>query len=147
MQSGRSSSKLLREEVISVLQTIDVTLSDFQLNSIMSELFHDSDGYISVKDATMVSAHLLQVFLAEEEGERVESEASARAEEIVKKNQAEVHRIVAYFVNGFPQGLNMSNSWHYTIAPSRMKTSTTLTTTTRSHAQSSSCNPCAGLAS
>jgi len=95
-----STGKLEKNDIQSVLQQIDVALSPFQISTIMDEMFCDEEGFVQINEATVVCAHLLQVFLAEESAHAAEENAGKDAKKIVKLMERDIHRIVRFFVNG-----------------------------------------------
>ena len=105
-----NSGKLEKNEIQLVLQQIDVTLSPFQISTILDEMFADEDGFVQIKDATTVSAHLLQVFLAEENLSASEEHAEQAAKRIVKLMARDIHRIVHFFVSGIHEIDNISDA-------------------------------------
>ena len=94
------TKKLNKDEIQTVLLQIDVELSPFQLNTIMSELFSDEEGLVEIDQAKTICAHLLQVFLSESEALSQEKLVEKEAISIVKNMEMEIHSIVNFFALG-----------------------------------------------
>jgi Ca2+-binding EF-hand superfamily protein len=95
-----NKKKLEKNDIQTILDQIDVELSLFQKNTILSEMFCDEDGFVDLDQATTITAHLLQVFLSEEGSDKVEERASNEAISVVKNMSRDIHRIVRFFMNG-----------------------------------------------
>jgi len=106
-----SAGKLEKNDIQSVLQQIDVALSPFQVSTIMDEMFCDEDGFVEISEATVVCAHLLQVFLAEENAIAAEESAERDAKHIVMLMERDIHRIVRFFTNGIHE-IDHDNTGH-----------------------------------
>jgi Ca2+-binding EF-hand superfamily protein len=95
--------KLTKHEIHDILKTIDVSLTEFHLNTILGEMFADKDGYVELTEATTVSAHLLQTFLADLNDNMTPEQCSAVATEVIKSCAYEIHKITDFFMRGLSE--------------------------------------------